>query len=260
MTQLVAGAALAAVVALIARRARALTADGALAAFIVGAIVFGAGGWQEALVLLAFFVPSTLLSRLGYERKRAAAFGKQGARDGWQVLANGGIAALCALLAVRGGEPFAAAFAGAFAAASADTWGTEIGTLSRRAPRSIVTLRPIGAGLSGGVTLLGSVATLAGAFCVAAVAKLTGVAPLWAVAAGGVAGAFLDSLLGATLQALRWCPACACACETNPHRCGAPTVLRRGIGWIENDAVNSMATLCGALVAGALCALRAKTG
>ncbi|MGB7015894.1 MAG: DUF92 domain-containing protein, partial [Candidatus Cybelea sp.] len=68
-------------------------------------------------------------------------------------------------------------------------------------------------------------------------------------AIGGVAGALLDSLLGASLQALRWCPRCECECETSLHRCGTTTTMRRGIGWFQNDAVNFCATLGGALVA-----------
>lgn len=249
------GAALAAVVAAIAYRAHALSRSGAVAAFAVGTVVFAAGGWPGALVLLAFFVPSTLLSRLGTSRKRSLDdVGKQGARDAWQVLANGGVAALCVLLSVRIGSPFSAAFAGAFAAASADTWGTEIGTLARGAPRSILTLRPIAAGLSGGITTQGTLATFGGAACVALVAVATGAAPFWPVALGGVAGGFLDSILGASVQALRWCPACDRDCETNPHECGTPTVLRRGVAWIENDAINACATLGGGAVTGCLAA------
>jgi uncharacterized protein (TIGR00297 family) len=250
LTQAAFGSAFAAIVASLAYRAHALSASGAAVAFVVGAIVFGSGGWAAAAVLFAFFVPSTILSRVGASRKRALAGGEhQTPRNGWQVLANGGIAAICALAATRGGAPFAAGFAGAFAAASADTWGTEIGMLSGRPPVSILTLRPLRVGLSGGITLLGIAASLAGALCVAWAASLVGIAPLRSVALGGVAGAVLDSILGASLQALRWCPVCACDCETRRHRCGTPTVLRRGVNWMENDAVNLAATLCGAIVA-----------
>jgi uncharacterized protein (TIGR00297 family) len=250
------GIVLAAAVALVAFRARSLTGGGAAAAFAVGAVTFGAGGWRAALVLFAFFIPSVLFSRLRERRKREAAEnGKQGPRDAWQVLANGGVAAACALFSLRWGAPLSAAFAGAFAAAAADTWGTEIGMLSRQVPRSLVTLRRIAPGLSGGVTPLGTLATFGGAGCVAGVAALAGVAGFWPAAIGGVAGATLDSLLGATLQALRWCPACALACETNPHRCGTTTTLRRGLRWFGNDAVNFAATLSGALLAGALGAI-----
>lgn len=260
MTAVLAGALLAAIVAGIAFRIRALTLDGALAAFAVGTAVFGAGGWPAAAVLFAFFLPSTLLSRIGRARKRDLAGGdKHAARNAWQVLANGGVAAVCALLAPRAGAAFAAAFAGAFAAASADTWGTEIGMLSPERPRSLATLRPTLPGLSGGVTALGMLATLGGAACVAGVAALAGVAAFATVAAAGFAGALVDSLLGATAQALRWCPVCARACETNPHDCGTPTTLRRGVAWLENDAVNFAATLAGALVAGTLAALVVKT-
>jgi uncharacterized protein (TIGR00297 family) len=256
VTTVLLGTTLAAIVALVALRARALSASGAVAAFAVGALVFAATGWQGALVLFAFFIPATFLSRLGRARKKALGeIGKQGPRDGWQVLANGGVAAACALLALRGGPAMVAAFAGAFAAAAADTWGTEIGTLSRSRPRSIVGFRVVGTGLSGGITVSGTIATLAGAAIVAAVSKLVAVAAFWPVAVGGIAGAFFDSFLGATLQAQRWCPSCARACETNPHRCGSTTVLRRGFGWLENDAVNVAATLAGALIAGSLAVL-----
>lgn len=244
------GALFAAAIALAAYRARALSLDGAIAAFAIGTIVFGSSGWSGAAILLAFFVPSVLLTRVGRERKVRLAGAQEGkARNAWQVLANGAVAALCALAAVRFGPPFQVAFAGAFAAASADTWGTEIGTLARGRPVSILTFRPIETGLSGGVTLQGSAATIGGAIFVAVVASLMRFSPLFAVAIGGVAGALLDSLLGASLQALRWCPACNCECETSRHRCGSPTTMRRGIGWFQNDAVNFCATLGGALVA-----------
>ncbi len=253
MIRLAIGAALAAAVALAAYRARALSLDGAIAAFVVGTIVVDAGGWSSAAVLLAFFVPSALLTRMGRERKRSLRGTHESApRNAWQVLANGGIAALCAIAAVDASVPFNAAFAGAFAAASADTWGTEIGTLARRRPVSILTLRPMEPGLSGGVSLLGSVATIAGALCVAVVASLLRVAPFWLVAVAGIAGAMLDSVVGASLEVRYWCPTCARECETPQHYCGTPTTLRRGVRWIQNDAVNLMATLCGALVATAL--------
>lgn len=247
------GAAFAAVIAYAAYRARALSAGGTVAAFAVGTAVFGALGLRGAATLLAFFVPSVLLTRVGRARKRALrGVAESAPRNGWQVLANGGAAALCALGASSGGDPLRAAFAGAFAAACADTWGTEIGTLARRRPVSILSFRPIDAGLSGGVSLPGTAATIAGALFIAGVASLLRLAPFGAVAAGGIAGALLDSVVGASLQALRWCPSCARECETLRHTCGTLTTPRRGVSWIQNDAVNLLATLCGALVAGIL--------
>jgi uncharacterized protein (TIGR00297 family) len=242
-------------------RAQALDRSGALAAFAVGTLTFGSGGWPFTLVLLAFFVPSVGLSRVGRRRKKQLVdIGKGGARNAWQVLANGGVATICAVaagLASRSPERFGdarlwiAGFAGAYAAATADTWGTEIGTLVRGAPRSILTGRRIAPGLSGGITRWGTFAEFAGALWIGlcTVATLGTSAVFFAVAAGGVSGAFVDSLLGATVQELRTCPACARTCETDPHVCGTPTTLVRGIRGFSNDLVNFTATVAGAATA-----------
>jgi uncharacterized protein (TIGR00297 family) len=251
VTQLAFGALLAAAVAAAACGARSLSLGGAIAAFATGTIAFGVGGWPAAAVLFAFFIPSTLLSRIGKSHKcELVDVGKQGPRDEWQVLANGGVAAACVLLALHFGVPLMVAFAGAFAAAAADTWGTEIGTLVKGKPRSILTFAQIEPGISGGVTVVGSLATAGGACCVALVAALVHLGPFLPIAVAGIAGGFLDSVLGASAQALRHCPACNVDCETNPHHCGTPTTLRRGLRWMENDGVNFAATLAGAVVAG----------
>lgn len=252
MGQIAGGIALAAVVAAAAWRAHALSRSGAIAAWIVGSCVFAAGGWTYAAVLFAFFIPSTVLSRLGRRAKRQLVdTGKHGARDAWQVIANGGAAALCAVLAAAThAAPVAAAFAGAFAAAAADTWGTEIGTLAKGRPRSILTLRPVPTGLSGGITAAGTAAEAAGALAVAGAAWSLGIGPWWAVAAAGMAGALTDSVLGAFAQDVRYCDACARACETDPHICGARTRSIRGAPWMTNDAVNACATAIGAVAAG----------
>jgi len=248
------GAVAAAAVAIAAYRLRALDASGALAAFVVGGATYGALGPRGAAVLLAFFITSVAFSRLGRARKATLLVdvGKTGRRDGTQVFANGGIAALCALLALWVDARYAVAFAGAFAAATADTWGTELGALAREQPRSILSLRPIATGLSGGVTRAGTLAEIAGALWIALVAELLQPHAFLAVACGGFAGALLDSLLGASLQLLRWCPNCKRATEREPHVCGANTTPLRGLSWVGNDAVNFVSTLGGAASAYAL--------
>ncbi len=251
-------------------RVHALTLGGALAAYVVGTLVYGSGGVGFTLVLLAFFVPSVALSRLGRARKRALLdVPKGGARDAMQVLANGGVAAACAVAWMHThGMHWAAAFGGALAAATADTWATEVGTLARQRPRSILSFRPVPTGLSGGITLPGTMAEIAGALWLgltatagtalayrAALPPGAAIAGAWiaplllAVPAGGIAGATLDSVLGATAQELRWCPSCERACETDPHACGTATSLRRGVRGVTNDLVNLAATLAGAAVA-----------
>jgi uncharacterized protein (TIGR00297 family) len=219
-------------------------------------------------------VSSIALGRLGKARKRQLTdVGKLGARDAAQVLANGGVATLCALgLAVASDRSTAwlaitvCGFAGAYAAATADTWGTEIGTLVRGRPRSIVTFRPIATGLSGGVTAAGTLAEFAGAAFIGLIAAFVlpqlpalrdlhetfPLAPAAAITLGGIAGALTDSLLGGTVQELRRCPLCDRACEIDPHTCGTRAPLVRGIAGFSNDLVNGAATLAGAIVAGAL--------
>ena len=230
---------------------------GAFAAILVGTLTYGSGGWPNAAVLLAFFLSSVALSRIGRTRKKQLVdVGKTGARDGTQVLANGFVAAMCALLALTSNPLWQLGFAGAFAAATADTWATEIGTLARGIPRSILTGKPVPTGISGGITYAGTAAALLGAAFIATVAYAVHASHLIiAVAVGGVSGALFDSLLGATLQSLRYCTGCARLCETERHACGADTTLVRGAPWMGNDAVNFAATITGAATAMAVAAL-----
>jgi uncharacterized protein (TIGR00297 family) len=233
-----------------------LTVDGAVAAAIVGCIVFARGGLPAAGALLAFFGSSTALSRLGEAHKQSGplAQAKGGRRDVWQVLANGGVAALSIGLGRRwaGGG-----FVGALAAAAADTWATELGLLSKRQPRLITTLRPVAAGTSGGITPEGLAASVGGALLVGSTWTILGGGrqgvPIALVA--GLGGSLVDSLLGATLQALYRCPACRTLTEGPVHRpCGEPTQRVHGHAWVTNDTVNALATLAGATMAAACCA------
>jgi uncharacterized protein (TIGR00297 family) len=246
-------------IAVAARRARALSRSGADAAVVVGTAA-AAAGWSWGALLILYFVVSSALSRAGAaekDRRTRGVVAKGGARDAIQVVANGGVFALCALGALIAAPPmarvFATAAAGALAAATADTWATEIGTLVGGTPRALLSLREVPAGTSGALSAAGSAAMLAGALAVALVARwLELTDAVAAVALAGVTGALVDSLLGATLQERRWCDACSRATERPVHDCGAATRRIGGLGAIDNDAVNLAATLAGAAVAALL--------
>ena len=149
------------------------------------------------------------------------------------------------------------------AAAAADTWATEIGSRSRQHPRSIVTGAPLPAGSSGAVTPAGLAASAAGAAVIAAITSTptpstcrASLPPPLAVVAGGIAGSLSDSLLGATLQEVRYCDVCARETETLIHACGHPTRHLRGHPWCNNDVVNALATAVGAATAMTFAALQ----
>ncbi len=170
--RLLIGLAASALIGILALRRGSLTPSGAWGAVIVGTMIFGFGGFAAGLTLIAFFVSSSLLSHFKQNnvRKQRAAemFEKGGQRDIGQVLANGGAAAIFAvlsalvmpvafpLLASLGVTDYrhtqimgalwdgtTAAFVGAIATVNADTWATELGVLSATKPRSILSLQTV---------------------------------------------------------------------------------------------------------------------
>jgi len=248
------GALLALGIGIIAWWRSSLTPSGVLGAVLTGTLVFGLSGWPGGLAMVGFFVSSSLLSHLFKSEKASAEkdYVKSGQRDLGQALANGGVAAAAAVaFSLTGQAAYLGAVLGSLAAANADTWATELGVLSKSPPRLITTLAIVPHGTSGGITWAGSMAALAGAACVGLVAGLGG--SVWfgylgAIALAGFAGAMIDSLLGATLQAMYYCPTCQRETERRLHGCGAVTQHKRGWRWLGNDQVNLVATLAGAAI------------
>jgi uncharacterized protein (TIGR00297 family) len=256
--QLLFGILLALLVAGLAFKAGALSRSGAIAAIITGGLIFGLGGLPWASLLLTFFISSSALSRLYTRRKLALSekFSKGSQRDWAQVLANGGLGTLLVLIqqALPGEIWPWVAYAGAIAAVNADTWATELGVLNPTPPRLVTTWHTVERGASGGVSALGSLASLGGALLAGGIASLfpIGSNPLVLIISavlGGLSGSFFDSLLGATVQSIYWCPNCQKETERYPlHICGTQTSPLRGWRWLDNDRVNFIASLVGAVV------------
>jgi uncharacterized protein (TIGR00297 family) len=246
---------LASILAFAALRFRMMDRSGSAGMILIGTVVFGLGGPAFAVPLIFFFLSSSILSLYRPLRKVEAmqAADKIGPRDIRQVFANGGVATAAVILhSIFAAPVWFAVFLAALAEAAADTWGTEIGTLSRSRPISLITFRKINPGQSGGVSIMGTFSSLAGS----SLTVLSGLGIIvWrGVPAGldigawiimivaGFAGALFDSLLGAALQARFECPVCHRRTESRTH-CGRPGILASGFGVIDNDMVNFLGTL-----------------
>ncbi|MBK9926164.1 MAG: DUF92 domain-containing protein [Anaerolineales bacterium] len=255
--QLIIGLILAIIIAYLAYRAHSLDQSGAIAATIVGTVVFGLGGLQWAVLLLIFFITSSALSRLFKKRKQGLdeKFSKGHQRDAGQVFGNGGIATAFVLthaIYPESAVPWIG-FAAALAAVNADTWATELGVLNPTPPTMITDLRKrVEKGTSGGISLFGTFASLLGAFVIALPAALFTanwfLLPLISLA--GLAGSLFDSLIGATVQAMYYCPIDKKETEKHPlHTCGTETVHIRGWKWLDNDWVNFACGAFGVFIA-----------
>jgi len=256
--QLLFGFLFAVLIAFAAYRAHSLSKSGAWGALVEGTIIFGLGGWKWAVLLMAFFISSSALTRL-FGKKKASLnekFDKGGTRDIGQVLANGAIASIFAGLHffVPSAPWTWLAFAASLAAVNADTWATELGVLNPTFPRLITSWKPVERGTSGAVSIYGTLAAAGGAVFIAILGALLGpVGQIWTnlgiIVLAGLIGSMFDSILGATIQAIYHCPQCGKETEKHPlHTCGTGTVQVRGWSWLNNDMVNLGCALMGALI------------
>jgi uncharacterized protein (TIGR00297 family) len=244
-------------IAAVSHRFRLLSASGAVATYLLAAIIFGIGGWLWTMPILVFFIASSLLSRIGGNKKSMyeALYEKSSMRDAGQVAANGGIAAVFVLIWYMFPSMVIVyiGYVGAIAAATADTWGTELGTLAGGNPRSIVSFKEVEKGTSGGVSLAGLAGGALGALCIAGSALIfsepKSIGSLAAVTvAAGIIGSLTDSILGATVQAQYQCASCKKLTERVQH-CTSPTTHVKGVTWMNNDRVNLACAAAGGVAA-----------
>ena len=264
-----------------AHKRGALSVSGVIGAILTGTAIFGFGGWPWGLLLITFFILGSLLSKYKEATKETLGekFAKGSRRDLAQALANGGAGALIAIAYWLTGNPLLwFAFVGAMATVNADTWATELGVLSKRPPRLITTGKPVDIGTSGGISLQGTLATLAGGAVIGLAGALfcyveslirhnprmfmyplsclvypenCTLLPVTAALAG-LAGSLCDSLFGATVQAIYYSTKREKETEKVIDPDGAPNTLLRGWRWLNNDWVNFISSVIGAALAALL--------
>ncbi len=218
----------------VAYAARTVDLSGVVAGFLVGFLIYAFYDWQGYLLLLDFFVIGSACTKLGYRKKAAARLAQEkgGRRGARHALANAGVATACAMLAGVAGVTdyrvlFGLAFAGAFATAAADTASSEIGQLLGRRTFLLTTFRPVPRGTEGAVSLEGTLAGVLASLIVAALGASLGLYPwlgVLAVVIAAFVGTTFESIVGAALE-------------------------KRQL--LDNEALNFLNTLVGALVAAA---------
>jgi uncharacterized protein (TIGR00297 family) len=204
LAQLLAAPIVTALFAVLAYALGMVSRGGALGGFLVGTLIYACLGPQGFAVLALFVVGGSLLTRLGFGRKRRAGTaeaggGRRGARN---ALANCSVALICALLAsLTSSQAFTAAFVASLGAAFADTAESEVGQLYGRAPRLVTTLRTVPPGTDGAVSLPGTLAGLLAAALTATLGSALGLVgdanSMILVTLAAFLGTVADSLLGA---------------------------------------------------------------
>jgi uncharacterized protein (TIGR00297 family) len=246
-----------------------LAPGGLVAVVLVGLFTFGIAGWHWGVPFLLYVLSSSLWWRHNVSRnlQRAGSTSRhEGSSQGWyEVWASVSWAATLALLHLFSPQTNAivAAYIGALATMTGDSWATDVGMLAARSPRLITTGRGVATGTPGAVSALGVVAIVGGAWMIGFAALLSLVIEagwersawdrgwLWlpfAATVGGLVGCFADSLLGAAAQAMYYCEHCQQRSEERVHTCGKEAQQLRGWTWLTNNGVNWLSSVVGAAV------------
>lgn len=242
------------IVAATGYKLKSLTASGGLATIAVGSSVALGFGYGGLMLLGAFFASSSLWSKFKSDYKEiriAGKIAKGEQRDSIQVFANGGVPALLGILmTVYPSSSLFYAFIASIAAANADTWASEIGSVSRKKPFLITNFRQVDPGTSGAVSSLGTIAALFGSLFICLLSNLYWGLPMYItvlLVIFGFAGNLMDTILGATIQVSFKCKICNVETEKSIH-CQHKTLQYKGYGYFNNDTVNLLSILFSAII------------
>lgn len=252
--QLILGLILSLLISVFSFKVKFLTISGSVGTFFLAFLIYGFGGWQWTLPILSFFISSSFLSKLREKINPAVNnyYEKSGPRDFFQVFANGGLGGI--LVVANYFLPditWYFIYSGIIASSCADTWATEIGTMTKHKTIDILKFKPVEQGSSGGVSFSGFAGSLSGALFVSLISVLwidsSRIGFVMLITSSGFAACIFDSILGASVQVQYKCSECKRIVDKQMH-CKKDAVIYRGIKFINNDFVNLAAGLCGGVI------------
>jgi len=189
--------------AFITIKRKSLTVSGAVSAVLLGNGVIFLSGLSALIPLLIFFGGSHLISRWPMGKKSMSDFKSGKPRDAIQVFSNGGVYLACSLMDyLTGDSTFQNAMLASMAIATADTWSSEVGCRIQGKTYTFPTFKRTHPGISGGISLAGTLAGMAGAIIIGLYGwiQFSDLPLLFTLTATGVGGMFLDSLIGHYFQ------------------------------------------------------------
>ena len=240
------------VVLLLVNEKKLLTKDGILAAILVDVLISISLGNFGFTLLLTFLLLGALSDKV--KTKKGQKKQTSDKRNSKQVLANSSVATVLAVIYfLTENNVFAVCFAASLAEALSDTFSSSFGSLATYA-YDIVRMKKIKKGLSGGVSLVGTLFGLLGAAIIALIALSFGCVDaklLLIIVTSAFLGMLFDSVLGSLLQVKYKCPVCGEITEKRTH-CDTDTVHNSGLRCVNNNVVNLLSTLFSAGLAALL--------
>jgi uncharacterized membrane protein len=246
-----------------------LTVSGAIAAGFLAFVVLFLAKWS-IFPLVTFLVLGSLAGKIRANAKDGGDAKQGKARDHWQVLANGGIFMLLAMLAFLNESGWLESFLGihtevlrfsetchllaiiSLAVSCADTLSSDFGRVWGGSPRNIITGKRMMKGVSGGVTGAGFVGAFLGAVSIAIFVLWSEFSSLgnsasvfWIVVVFGFIGSILDSVLGILFQA-KYLDEMGNQVDSSES---GRRIMNAGFRWVTNDVVNAVTGVLMLLVA-----------
>jgi uncharacterized protein (TIGR00297 family) len=246
-----------------------LTISGALMAWFLAFVVLFLAKWS-IFPLVTFLVLGSLAGKIRANAKDGGDAKQGKARDHWQVLANGGIFMLLAMLAFLNESGWLESFLGihtevlrfsetchllaliSLSVSCADTLSSDFGRVWGGSPRNIITGKRMIKGVSGGVTGAGFVGAFLGAVSIAIFVFWSefpslgsSASLLWIVVVFGFIGSILDSVLGVLFQA-KYLDEMGNQVDSSDS---GRRSLNAGYRWVTNDVVNAITGVLMLLVA-----------
>jgi uncharacterized protein (TIGR00297 family) len=171
---------------------------------------------------------------------------KTGKKDFIEIFVNGVWAVVAIIIyAFSKNQTFLHIALIAMSAGFADSLASDVGSLSKNKPYDFIKRKRVEKGVSGGVTVLGCMASFLGAMIFAVAIKFICNLPYYQIAiicALIYLGVIVDSILGSTIQVKFKCEVCGKITEKEAH-CGNKTTAIEGIKFVNNDVVNCLSGL-----------------
>lgn len=231
-------------IAIVVLYKRLLTLGGAISALMISIIIIYSLGNYGFLLLFIFFFVTTICDLIGKIKKKKILqdmHKKVGKRDIFQVFAVGLLPCTCALLHfILKKDIFLIVYVALICENLADCMASEIGVLSKSKPFDICRFKRLDAGLSGGVSLLGSISSIIGVIIISMSYYFMPFYvsnSIWIIIVSAVIGVLIDSILGSLVQRKNQCRKCKVITEKNVH-CNEETIHYQGVKWINNSLVN----------------------